>query len=234
MDNRQNLNRTRRTPMLDAREILPISSPTTKLIDSLVRGMSEYDHDTAMHLEATGRISAETAQAMGLDAATVARCRDGARLHDIGKIDLDLRILRKAGRLTNDEWELVKLHPGRGEEILNGIPLLAALAPIVGAHHERFDGHGYPNKLAGNEIPLESRIIAVADAFHAMTGARSYRTSMSVEGALFELSINAGTQFDPDVVRAFVVTHACWRIDASMLGTTYLRATQYAALPVAV
>jgi HD-GYP domain-containing protein (c-di-GMP phosphodiesterase class II) len=168
--------------------------------------MSEHDRDTAQHLEAVGRLAEHTARAMELDAVTVARCRDGARLHDIGKLDLDLRILRKKGPLTPSEWAVVKLHPRRGEQILSTIPQLAPLARIVGAHHERVDGQGYPNRLIGDHIPLESRVIAVADAFHAMIGWRTYKKVMSVNAALAELAANAGTQFDPTVVRRFVAT----------------------------
>jgi HD-GYP domain-containing protein (c-di-GMP phosphodiesterase class II) len=194
--------------MIALQEVRPDSVPVIKLIDVLLRAMSEHDPDTAQHLEATARIAEQTARAMRLPEPMIVRCRNAARLHDIGKIDLDLRILRKPGKLTSSEWELVKLHPGRGEAILNEIPLLRELAPIVGAHHERFDGRGYPNNLMSHEIPLESRIISVADAFEAMTGWRSYRKPLSVDSALFELAINAGTQFDPAVVNAFLAAHA--------------------------
>jgi HD-GYP domain-containing protein (c-di-GMP phosphodiesterase class II) len=194
--------------MIDLIEIRPVPFHAIKLIDVLVRAMSEHDPDTAQHLEATARIAEQTARAMGLPEPIVTRSRNGARLHDIGKIDLDLNILRKPGKLTSFEWKLVKLHPGRGEEILREIPLLRELAPIVGAHHERFDGRGYPNNLMSHEIPLESRIISVADAFEAMTGWRSYRKPLSVDAALFELAANSGTQFDPAVVNAFLAAHA--------------------------
>jgi HD-GYP domain-containing protein (c-di-GMP phosphodiesterase class II) len=194
--------------MIDLQSFRPAPFPAIKLIDVLVRAMSEHDPDTAQHLEATARIAEQTARAMRLAEPMVARCRNAARLHDIGKIDLDLRILRKPGKLTTAEWELVKLHPGRGQQILSEIPLLAELAPIVGAHHERFDGRGYPKNLMSHEIPLESRIISVADAFEAMTGWRSYRKPLSVDAALFELAANSGTQFDPAVVNAFLAAHA--------------------------
>lgn len=165
------------------------ASRQTDLIDALVRLMYEHDRDTAEHLEATGRLAEQTARAMALDAPAVARCRDGARLHDIGMLDLDTRML----------------HPHRGEALLQTIPLLAGLAAIVGAHHERVDGQGYPNRLSGSEIPLESRIIAVADAFHSMI-CRRWDNAMPVECALLELTANAGTQFDAAVVRTFVTT----------------------------
>ncbi len=165
------------------------------LIDTLVRMMYEHDCDTAAHLEATGRLAEQTARAMELDALTVGRCRDGGRLHDIGKLELDPR-------------GTIHLHPRRAEQLLGKIPQLAALAVIVGAHHERIDGRGYPNRLSGSEIPLESRIIAVADAFHAMIGWRSYKEVLPVSSALAELMANAGTQFDPVVVNTFVATLA--------------------------
>lgn len=180
----------------------------TQLIDVLMRAMSDHDPDTAHHLEAVGRLAQQTAWAMELDAVTVARCRDAARVHDIGKLDLDVRLLRSKEALTASEWEIVKLHPIRGERLLRGIPLLAPLAPIVGAHHERIDGRGYPGGRLGPEIPLESRLIAVVDAFHAMIGWRSYKRAISVNCALTELVAHSGTQFDATIVHAFVAALA--------------------------
>jgi HD-GYP domain-containing protein (c-di-GMP phosphodiesterase class II) len=174
------------------------------IVDGLVHMMSIHDKETALHLDATAHLADRTARAMGLDDEMVARCRIGARLHDIGKIGVDNRIINKPASLSELEWSLMCLHPAKGEEIVAGIPLLAALAPIVRAHHERIDGSGYPDRKMGDEIPLESRVIAVADAFHAMTVPRAYRKVLSVEVALHELTANAGMQFDEDVVATFV------------------------------
>jgi HD-GYP domain-containing protein (c-di-GMP phosphodiesterase class II) len=174
------------------------------IVDGLVQMMSVHDKETALHLDATASLADRTARAMGLDEETVLRCRIGARLHDVGKIAVDARIINKPASLTELEWATMTLHPAKGEEILLGIPALAVYAPIVRAHHERFDGTGYPDRMAGEEIPLESRVIAVADAFHAMTVPRPYRKPFAVEVALEELIGNAGTQFDEEVVEVFV------------------------------
>lgn len=193
------------------------------LMAALVRAMADHDRETAEHLKATARIAERIARALRLRDRTIVRCRHGALLHDIGKLDLDVRILRKPGPLTRDEWNEVTLHPEKGALILAAIPQLTHLAPIVGAHHERVDGHGYPNKLIGEQIPIESRVIAVADAFHAMTCWRPYRTTLPTAEALFELSANAGTQFDPVAVAAFAATFsaaAAFRVDPPAI---YLR-----------
>jgi len=174
------------------------------IVDGLVHMMSVHDKDTALHLDATAHLADRTARAMGLDEEMVARCRLGARLHDIGKVGVDARIINKPASLTELEWNLMCLHPAKGEEIITGIPMLAELATVVRAHHERIDGGGYPDRMMGDEIPLESRVIAVADAFHAMTVPRSYRKVLAVEVALQELLVNGGTQFDEDVVAVFV------------------------------
>jgi len=204
--------------------ILPASTAAA-LMAALVRAMADHDRETAEHLKATARIAEGIARALRLRDRTVIRCRHSALLHDIGKLDLDVRILRKPGPLTREEWNEVMLHPEKGEAILAAIPELAHLARIVGTHHERVDGHGYPNRLIGDEIPIESRVIAVADAFHAMTCWRPYRKTLPVAEALFELAANAGTQFDPRVVAAFTATFGAAERRATVRRTTYLLAT---------
>jgi HD-GYP domain-containing protein (c-di-GMP phosphodiesterase class II) len=174
------------------------------IVDGLVHMMSIHDKETALHLDATAHLADRTARAMGLDEEIIARCRLGARLHDLGKIAVDVRIINKPSGLTDLEWDAMCVHPAKGEEIIAGIPALADLAAIVRAHHERVDGSGYPDRKMGDEIPLESRVIAVADAFHAMTIPRPYRKPLSVEVALEELVANAGAQFDEEVVAVFV------------------------------
>lgn len=173
------------------------------LVDGLVQMMSVHDKETAQHLDATAQLADRLARAMGLNSEMVTRCRLGARLHDVGKIGIDARVINKPTAFTELEWALMYLHPEKGEEIVNGIPLLAELAPIVRAHHERIDGNGYPDRRIGDEIPLESRVIAVVDAFHAMTVPRPYRKPFSVEVAMDELLKYAGSQFDADIVVTF-------------------------------
>ena len=124
----------------------------------------------------------------------------GALLHDIGKIAVPDAILRKDGPLTDEEWTVMRQHPILGHEILYGIGFLTDALPIVLYHHERFDGGGYPEGLAGENIPIGARIFSAADAFDAMTADRHYRRALSLDEALSELRRNSGTQFDPEVI----------------------------------
>lgn len=125
-------------------------------------------------------------------------------LHDIGKIAIDEEILNKPGKLTNDEWEEIKRHPEIGYRILSTVHGMAEMAEYVLAHHERWDGLGYPKGLKGEELPLQPRIIAIVDAYDAMTSARSYRDALPDEVAIAELQKNAGIQFDPELVKLFI------------------------------
>lgn len=124
----------------------------------------------------------------------------GALLHDIGKIAVPDAILRKDGPLTDEEWAVMRQHPCFGHEILYGIAFLTDALPIVLYHHERFDGKGYPEGLAGESIPIGGRIFSAADAFDAMTADRHYRRALSLDEAMSELRRNSGTQFDPEVI----------------------------------
>ncbi len=143
------------------------------------------------------------AEVLEVPAERHATLRRGALLHDIGKIGVPDRILRKPGPLTEREWETMRSHPDLGARIIANIPFLEEVATIVRAHHERWDGSGYPEGLAEEEIPLGARIFAVADGFDAMTSDRPYRRGRPLEEALAEVERCAGTQFDPAVVRAF-------------------------------
>jgi HD-GYP domain-containing protein (c-di-GMP phosphodiesterase class II) len=125
-------------------------------------------------------------------------------LHDIGKIAIDDQILRKPGRLSDEEFETMRTHVTRGSEIIQMIPGLAWALPVVRGHHERWDGRGYPDRLAGEDIPLVARVVAVADAFDAMTSDRPYRAGMPAAKAFAELQNGAGTHFDPTCVAAFL------------------------------
>ena len=125
-------------------------------------------------------------------------------MHDIGKIIVPRSILNKTGKLTREEYEIVKRHTLKGYEILMEVDGMEEIAKIVKHHHERWDGNGYPDGLREEQIPFESRILAITDAFDAMTSARPYRAPLSVEEALKEISENGGTQFDPNLARIFV------------------------------
>jgi putative nucleotidyltransferase with HDIG domain len=126
-------------------------------------------------------------------------------LHDIGKIGIDLTIIKKPAKLTPDEWSQIRMHPIIGANIIRQLNFLDEITPIIKHHHARFDGGGYPDPdMSGDKIPLGSRIISVTDAFDAMTSDRPYRKAMSKETALEELKKCAGNQFDPRVVEAFL------------------------------
>jgi len=138
----------------------------------------------------------------------IATLRTAALLHDIGKIGITDGILRKPGALKAEEWEPIYSHPKLGVAILKHVGTLAGCLPAVQHHHERYDGAGYPSGLRGDNIPMEARILAVADSYDAMTSARPYRqTELTHEQALEELKRGAGTQFDPKIVKVFVDLH---------------------------
>jgi HD-GYP domain-containing protein (c-di-GMP phosphodiesterase class II) len=127
-----------------------------------------------------------------------------AVLHDIGKLVVIEKVLNKPGSLDDDEWEILKSHPEVGAAIIENMEFLAGAVPFVRHHHERYDGKGYPDRLMGEQIPLGARIIAVADAFDAMTTDRSYRKALSREVALNTMIAKAGSQFDPKAMEAFM------------------------------
>lgn len=129
-------------------------------------------------------------------------------LHDIGKIGVSDCILTKTGRLTEEDWNKIKKHPEIGEIVVTPMEFLKEAGPIIRHHHERYDGSGYPDGLSGEHIPIVSRILAVADAYDAMTSTRPYRKTLTHEGAVAELKKNSGTQFDPKVMEAFLQSFA--------------------------
>lgn len=171
----------------------------------LSQTLEYYDGYTQAHSAASAEYAFEVAQLLGLERERACLVHWAALVHDVGKIFIPQSILRKPGRLTPEEYSLVQLHPQKGAELLSKVEDLEPVARIVRHHHERFDGMGYPDGLKGEEIPLESRIVAVVDAFEAMTSERPYRKAMSVEEALEELKRCAGTQFDPRVVRIMLL-----------------------------
>lgn len=171
---------------------------------ALLAMLSERDYGTCCHSKATAEWARRLATAMGCepsDCEFVALC---ALLHDIGKISTPDTVLLKPEPLTADEWEIMREHSAAGSRILAQIPSLQRCAPVVRAHHERFDGAGYPDGLAATSIPLEARIVAVADAFHAMISERPYRMPVPPRQALEILAEGRGTQWDPDVVDAML------------------------------
>jgi HD-GYP domain-containing protein (c-di-GMP phosphodiesterase class II) len=143
-------------------------------------------------------------EALGLYESEIQELKTVGLLHDIGKIAVDENILNKPGKLTEDEREEINKHPEIGYRILSSVNDMSEMAEYVLAHHERWDGGGYPKGLKGEEIPLQARIMAVADTFDAMTSERAYRGALPAEVALDELRRNAGTQFDPELVNLFI------------------------------
>jgi HD-GYP domain-containing protein (c-di-GMP phosphodiesterase class II) len=186
-----------------ARKSVGRTSAGRQSADVLLSVLAE--HEVALG-GATGGIAEACAMVgteLGLDEGELVALRAAGALHNIGNLAVPDAILSKPGPLTEEEWEFVRRHPEIGERILRAAPALTPVGPLVRSTHEHFDGRGYPDGLAGDAIPLVSRIVAVCDAFHAMTSDRPYRVAMSVEGALDELRRAAGTQFDPLVVSAF-------------------------------
>jgi HD-GYP domain-containing protein (c-di-GMP phosphodiesterase class II) len=173
------------------------------LADGLVAALRLHDPEVAEHSEITAQLATRLAVAMGLDSATVARTTLTARLHDLGKMRISRSIMNKPMPLTTAEREEVQSYPVIGAETLAAIPALAEIAALVRAQREWFDGRGYPAGTAHEEIPLESRIVAICDAFHTMTLNRPYRIARSTNEALGEVLAGSGTQFDPELVTAF-------------------------------
>ena len=173
--------------------------------DVLLQTLMERSPELGSHLNDVATLAARTAEELGLSENEVEQIRIAGELHDVGKIAIPDAILKKPGSLDPSEWEYVKRHSAVGERIVAAAPALASVAKLIRSVHERLDGGGYPDGLPANDIPLGSRIVAVCDAYDAMTTERPYRRTMEHTAALAELEANAGTQFDPDVVRAFTV-----------------------------
>ncbi|WP_405899808.1 HD-GYP domain-containing protein [Streptomyces sp. NBC_00727] len=171
-------------------------------IRALVQAVDIKDTYTRGHSERVGRASVLIAQELGMDRERVEVLRFAGILHDVGKLGVPTRVLRKDGPLTPEERRVIELHPEYGHEIVRGIGFLGEARAAILHHHERLDGSGYPYGLSGRGIPECARVVAVADAFDAMTSTRSYRRGRPVPVAVEELKRCAGTQFDPQMVRA--------------------------------
>ena len=171
--------------------------------DALLKALSERNADLGVHLRDVTDLSEAMAEQLALPPEQRITLLEAAALHDVGKVGIPEAILDKPGPLDEQEWEFMKTHTQIGERILSAAPALSQAAKIVRSTHERYDGHGYPDGLAGDGIPLAARVIAVCDEYDAMITNRPYRAAMSSEAALSELRRNSGTQFDPAVVTAF-------------------------------
>ena len=179
---------------------------TALLLGDVIEADDQYTGD---HTKDVVELTVQVAEALGVDAETSRGAEFGALLHDVGKIHIPAAIINKPGPLDDDEWVIMKTHTVEGQKMLERVGgMLARVGVVVRASHERWDGGGYPDGLAGEDIPLASRIVSVCDAYNAMTTDRSYRRALPVADAIAELERCAGTQFDPAVVAAVVAVVA--------------------------
>jgi putative two-component system response regulator len=189
-----------------------------EILERLARAAEFRDDATGLHTQRVGRIAALLAETVGLSGQEVELIRRAAPLHDIGKIGIPDAVLLKDARLTADEIAVMQNHTRIGAEILSGsdVPLLALGREIALTHHERWDGSGYPGGLMGVTIPLSGRAVAVADVFDALTHERPYKRAWTPAEALAEIERQAGSQFDPDLARAFAQLYQAGRLAESI------------------
>lgn len=175
-----------------------------EVLDALVTAVDNKDRYTRKHSEDVTEYALWMAEELGLSQETMRIIRIAGLLHDVGKIGVPSEVLRKPGRLTPEEYEIIKRHPRLGEFIVSAIPGMDPIVDGVRSHHERWDGQGYPDQLAGEQIPFLGRLLAVADAFSAMTTDRPYRKGMDWDVALEQIEVNKGSQFDPSLADVFL------------------------------
>jgi len=185
--------------LLQIRRLTEQLEHAESVVFALAAAVEAQDPYTEKHLQRMASLSERLARAAGLDSEQVVAVRYGSILHDVGKMGINETILRKPGPLTEEERARVREHPIIGAQIVQSMRLARQIAPIVRGHHERWDGQGYPDALKGEEIPLGARIVALVDAYDAMTTDRPYRAALSPELIRAELEHNAGKQFDPDL-----------------------------------
>jgi diguanylate cyclase (GGDEF)-like protein/putative nucleotidyltransferase with HDIG domain len=176
----------------------------SKFVHSFSEMVDSRSYYTINHSKRVTDYTVALAKALKLEKEEIFRLETCALLHDIGKMGIGLEILNKPGKLTEEEWQIIKTHPKRGAEIVRNIPHLKSCIEVILHHHEWFDGTGYPDQLKGDKIPFEARMLAITDAFASMTSERSYSETMTHENALEEIKKCAGTQFDPYLVNQFV------------------------------
>jgi HD-GYP domain-containing protein (c-di-GMP phosphodiesterase class II) len=180
------------------------ASTERQTTDVLVKVLAERSPALGQHLDGVSELCLAVAHKLSISEDNITPLLQAAALHDVGKLAIPDEVINKPGPLTEEEWTFVRKHTLIGERILGAAPALSRAAKLVRASHERYDGEGYPDGLAGDEIPLGARIIAVCDAYDAMTSDRPYRARKDKAVALAELERYAGTQFDPVVVRSFL------------------------------
>jgi len=160
------------------------------------------DRETEGHSTRVSRLACRLGEEIGLNGQQLKALERGALLHDIGKIGISDTILHKPGKLTDEEWKIMRIHPDIGARIVEGIPFLEETLPVIRYHHERWDGSGYPIGLKNSNIPVQARIFAVADVFDALTTTRSYRNKSSLEEVIRYLKEQSGLLFDPSIIEA--------------------------------
>ena len=175
-----------------------------RTVDIIIKTLHEKNEELEQHSIRVSSLCVRMGRVLGMSTYKINELKIVGLLHDIGKIAIDENILNKSGKLTESEWKEIKRHPEIGFRILETAKGMSKVAKYVLSHHERWDGNGYPYCLKGNEIPIESRIIGIIDAYDAMTSERVYHAAKSVEDAVTELKRNAGIQFDPKLVRLFI------------------------------
>lgn len=194
-----------------------INAMYAQSIQALIQALEAKDHYTRGHSQRVTMYSVAIGKAMDLSPERLEILRRAAVLHDLGKIGIPESILNKPGRLSPDEFNAVTSHPETAAAILSPVAFFQPLLPAIRHHHERFDGSGYPARLTGREIPLESRIMAIADTFDAMTSTRAYRKALPLAEANAEVIRCAGTQFDPEIVPVFLEVQGRIEIPAGVM-----------------
>jgi putative nucleotidyltransferase with HDIG domain len=196
--------RNRELTALNASLDEKVRQRTDQVIGSLITCLDYRDEETMAHSKRVSLFSREIALALGIDGPELGDIEWGAMLHDVGKIGVPDAILLKPGKLTDDEWKIMRRHASIGFHMVSQVDFLQRAARVVGDHHERFDGSGYPHRKSGDDIYIGARIFSVADTFDAITSDRPYRKKQSDEAAKSEIRRVAGTQLDPQCVEAFL------------------------------
>lgn len=185
-----------------------LEAATLAVVNAFVVALGAHDAYTRDHTQRVQRSALMIARTLGWSDTQLEEVRLGAVLHDIGKTSISDTVLCKPGRLSDTEYRNIQRHPVIGAHMISGFPALTSARPYVLYHHERFDGRGYPEGLSGHDIPIQGRLLAVADAVDAMLTLRPYRPPLRLEQVLRELHAGSGTQFDPQLVEAFLLSGA--------------------------
>ncbi|MGI8927177.1 MAG: HD-GYP domain-containing protein [Tepidiformaceae bacterium] len=215
-----------RGAVIEVRDMsMKLSEAYNGTLESLVAALDMRDQETRGHSTRVATHAVDLSKMLGVnDPAELDMFYRGALMHDVGKIGVPDAILRKPGKLTEEEWVFMRKHPALGYRILAQVPYLRPAAHVVLAHHERWDGDGYPRRLKGEDIPLGARVFSLCDTYDAILSDRPYRKGQSPDAAFAEILRCAGTQFDPKVVEAFEAAFPRWREEVEGASPLYLPA----------